>query len=163
VTDKQVAAEAQDAPVREAWLAMQDLLLLGEAQAWLHDAAAAHDLTPSAIKALFRLEHGGAIAMRDLAEQFRCDASYITGLVDGLEERGLAVRQPHPTDRRVKTVVLTDLGREVTADLRVRRSVPPPAFAVLSAEEQRALRDMMRRVTAADASLSAGAKLAGVG
>lgn len=149
--------------MQEAWLAMQDLLLLGEGQAWLHEAAAAHDVTPSAIKALFRLEHGGAIAMRDLAEQFRCDASYITGLVDGLEERGLAIRQPHPTDRRVKTVVLTDRGREVTADLRVRRSVPPPAFAVLSADEQRTLRDLLRRVTAADASLSARADLAPAG
>jgi DNA-binding MarR family transcriptional regulator len=163
VKNEPAAAEVTDAPVREAWLAMQDLLLLGEAQAWLHDAAAAHDLTPSAIKALFRLEHGGAIAMRDLAEQFRCDASYITGLVDGLEDRGLAVRQAHPTDRRVKTVVLTDRGREVTADLRVRRSVPPPAFAVLSADEQRTLRDLLRRVTAADASLSARAHLASTG
>lgn len=160
MTETQGSVEAPDAAVREAWLAMQDLLLLGEAQGWLHDAAAAHDLTPSAIKALFRLEHGGAIAMRDLAEQFRCDASYITGLVDGLEERGLAVRQPHPTDRRVKTVLLTDKGRDVTADLRVRRSVPPPAFAVLSDDEQRSLRDLLRRVTAADASLSARADLA---
>jgi DNA-binding MarR family transcriptional regulator len=157
------SAGAKESPAQEAWLAMQDLLLLGEGQAWLHEAAAAHDLTPSAIKALFRLEHGGAIAMRDLAEQFRCDASYITGLVDGLEERGLAIRQPHPTDRRVKTVVLTDKGRHVTADLRVRRSVPPPAFAVLSAEEQRTLRDLLSRVTAADAALSARADLASAG
>jgi DNA-binding MarR family transcriptional regulator len=162
VTQKR-AAGAKESPVQEAWVAMQDLLLLGEGQAWLHEAAAAHDLAPSAIKALFRLEHGGAIAMRDLAEQFRCDASYITGLVDGLEERGLAIRQPHPTDRRVKTVVLTDKGREVTADLRVRRSVPPPAFAALSADEQRTLRDLLRRVTAADASLTAREHLATAG
>ena len=144
-----------DTTAREAWLAMQDLLLHGEAHAWMHEAAAAHDLTPSAIKALFRLEHAGPAAMRELAERFRCDASYITGLVDGLEQRGLARRQPHATDRRVKTVVLTDRGHEVAADLRRRMSVPPAAFAVLDAAEQRTLRDLLRRVAAADTTLAA--------
>jgi hypothetical protein len=41
--------------------------------------------------------------------------------------------------------------------------VPPPAFAVLSADEQRTLRDLLSRVTAADASLSARADLASTG
>jgi DNA-binding MarR family transcriptional regulator len=139
----------------EAWRAMQDLMLLGEGHAWMHEAAAAHDLPPSAIKALFRLEHSGPTAMRDLAEQFRSDASYITGVVDGLEQRGLARREPHPTDRRVKTVVLTDLGRQVSQDVRKRMSVPPPAFAALDAQELRTLRDLLLRLTAADATLAA--------
>ena len=45
--------------------------------------------------------------MKVLAAQWRCDASYVTSLVDGLEQRGLVERRLHPTDRRAKTIALT--------------------------------------------------------
>jgi len=47
--------------------------------------------------------------MRDLAEQLRCDRSYITSLADQLEERGLVRRVPGE-DRRVKLLALTEAG-----------------------------------------------------
>ena len=40
----------------------------------------------------------------------RYDASYVTTIADQLEERGLIERQPHPTDRRVKSLALTPEG-----------------------------------------------------
>ena len=49
--------------------------------------------------------------MRDLAEQMRCDRSYITGLADQLEERGLITRIPGQ-DRRIKLLTLTTAGRD---------------------------------------------------
>ena len=57
------------------------------------------------------LDDDGGLRMSDLAETWGCDASYVTTLADGLQERGLAERRPHPTDRRVKTIVLTPEGR----------------------------------------------------
>jgi len=48
--------------------------------------------------------------MRTLADRWRCDASWVTSLVDSLEERNLVERHVVPTDRRVKTIVLTDAG-----------------------------------------------------
>ena len=56
--------------------------------------------------------------MRDLAEYFRCDPSYVTSLVDGLESAGLAERRSHPTDRRVKMVALSHSGVDALAQAR---------------------------------------------
>jgi DNA-binding MarR family transcriptional regulator len=83
--------------------------------------------------------------MRRLACALHCDSSNVTGIVDRLEERGLVERRPDPADRRVKLLLLTDAGGELRA-LLVRRLADPPApLQRLSADEQRALRDLMRR------------------
>ena len=92
-------------------------------------------------------------AMRDLAEHWRCDASYITELVDGLEGQGLARREPHPTDRRVKTIVLTEKGAEVRDHIQKVMWRPPAAFSVLTGAEQRQLRDLARKLVGADSLL----------
>lgn len=140
---------------RRAWRAVQEMLLHGEVQNRLAKACAHHDLAPSSVKALLRLSGSKPTAMRELATAFACDASYITAVVDALEQRGLATREPHPTDRRVRTVVLTEHGREVSANLLDLLSEPPPALAVLDADEQRQLADLLERVSNADEKLVA--------
>ena len=71
------------------------------------------------IKALHLLDH--PMAMKDLGQRMHCDPSFVTGIADMLEKRGLAVREPDPADRRVKRLVLTqageDLKRQVEAEL----------------------------------------------
>ena len=74
------------------------------------EAAAAADLTPSQAIVIGLLSD--PLPMRDLAAQRHCDPSNITGLVDRLEDKGLVVRSPHPTDRRVKRVELTTEGSQ---------------------------------------------------
>src|SRR6185437_5139467 len=96
-----------------------------------------------------------APSMRDLADHFNVDASYCTTLVDGLETNGLAERRPHSTDRRIKTVVLTDRGRQVLGQIRALMDDTPPAFLQLTPAEQRRLRDLLTKVAAADSVLSA--------
>ncbi len=139
---------------RRAWRAVQEIQLHGEGQNRLARACEHHDLAPSSVKALLRLSGSRATAMRELAAAFACDASYITAVVDALEERGLARREPHPTDRRVRTVVLSRTGLTVAASVLDLLSEPPPAVAVLSADEQRQLADLLDRVAAADAKLA---------
>ena len=51
--------------------------------------------------------------MRALAGQLQYDASNLTGVVDRLEEMDAVWRQPHPSDRRAKGVVLTAEGERV--------------------------------------------------
>jgi len=95
---------------------------------------------------LRRLREGPS-PMRRLAVQMNCEASNLTGLVDRLESRGLVERQPHPEDRRVKCVGLTEageqLGREVWSAVAGRcelnRLSEPRKVAVAAA-----LRDAMR-------------------
>ena len=86
--------------------------------------------------------------MRELAGALRCDTSYVTSVVDGLEEQGLARRTPHPTDRRVKVVSLTGRGAEVGAQVRAALDEPPPAFASLSDDEAASLVALLRKLAA---------------
>ena len=105
------------------------------------------DLTPVQAHALRRLDPERPLAMSALAEALYCHASNVTGIVDRLESRGLVERTPG-VDRRVKTLVLTPEGAEVRARVIELLSEPPAALAALSAADQRALRDILRRAVA---------------
>jgi DNA-binding MarR family transcriptional regulator len=135
----------------EAWRLLQELLMNGEMQSRMRTACEAVGSPPSIVKTLFHLAPNDPVAMRDLADHFGCDASYITELVDGLEEQGFATRQPHPSDRRVRTVVLTDKGSKAREAVQHVMWQVPEAFSALTAAEQRQLRDLVRKVV--DASL----------
>src|SRR4051794_26799599 len=119
----------------EAWRLLQDLLMNGEMQGRMQQACREIGGPPSLGKALFQLKPDEPVAMRDLAEHWGCDASYITELVDGLEEQGMAVREPHPTDRRVKTVVLTDVGAKARDKVQQVMWKTPEVFSALTATE----------------------------
>jgi DNA-binding MarR family transcriptional regulator len=64
--------------------------------------------------------------MRSLADEWECDASNATWIVDRLEKFGLAERRTVPHDRRVKLVVLTARGVKTKAELMEEFLIPPP-------------------------------------
>jgi DNA-binding MarR family transcriptional regulator len=134
---------------RQAWGTIVSLMLAGEGRDRVHRASDEIGLPPGALKALFLLA-ARPRSMRDMAATFGCDPSYMTGLVDALERRDAARREPHPTDRRVKTVVITDDGRQMLARAREVLWEPPSSFGALSAAEQRHLADLVAKVAAAD-------------
>jgi len=135
----------------EAWRLLQELLMNGEMQSRMRSACEAIGSPPSIVKTLVQLAPDDPVAMRDLADHFGCDASYITELVDGLEEQGFATRQPHPSDRRVRTVVLTDKGAKARAAVQQVMWQVPEVFSALTPAEQRQLRDLVRKLV--DASV----------
>src|SRR6195256_2021834 len=79
-------------------------------------------------RALAVMEPGQPVPMGSLAHAWNCDASNATWAVDRLEERGLVERRMLPTDRRVKTVVLTELGVKTKAELFNALYAPPQEF-----------------------------------
>jgi DNA-binding MarR family transcriptional regulator len=103
-------------------------------------------LRPPAFGALRAL--GEPRTMSEIAAVLHCDNSNVTGIVDGLEERGLAVRTPSEQDRRVKLISLTAEGRRVRARLMRAVDKPPAWLTELSAADQRALRDLLERAGA---------------
>jgi hypothetical protein len=123
---------------RRAWRSVQEVLLHGEGQNRFARACSRHDLAPSSVKALLRLSGSKPTAMRELAAAFACDASC----------------EPHPTDRRVRTVVLTERGREVSAGVLEDLSDPPAALDALTTQEQRQLADLLEKVANADLKLA---------
>ena len=133
---------------------MLDVLFSGQVHTRMQQACTTLGVPPGVLKLLMQLRPGVGVPMRELAEHFGFDASYLTGLADALEERGLVERRPHPTDRRVKMLVITDAG--VDARDRAYQVIydAPPSFGSLTAAEQRQLRDLLRKVVDADPDLA---------
>lgn len=140
-----VVAETR-ADAREAWGALWDLML--GARANFVAAMAELELTPVQGIVLRRLDPDRPTPMWELAEALACDASNVTGLVDRLEARGFLERRSAPGDRRVRTLVLTPEGIAARREVVERMSAPPEAITRLSARDQRALRDILRRAAA---------------
>src|SRR5260370_15911035 len=69
-------------------------------------------LTPAESRALHSLDPKVGRSMRSLADEWRCDPSNATWLVDRLEHQGLARRVARAGDRRVKDVGPTAKGKK---------------------------------------------------
>jgi DNA-binding MarR family transcriptional regulator len=82
------------------------------------------------------------------AERLFCDASNVTGIADRLEARGFVERRSAAGDRRVKALTLTPAGAEMRDRMLEVMNDPPDAIAGLSEQDQRALRDILRRAVA---------------
>ncbi|MFC4150535.1 MarR family winged helix-turn-helix transcriptional regulator [Micromonospora mangrovi] len=103
-------------------------------------------LTPATARALHELDPDRPLPARDLAEQLGCDRSNVTALVDKLEQAGLVERRVDPTDRRQKTLVVTDAGRR-TRD-RVHRALSDSRLLDgLSTAELATLRELVWKVS----------------
>jgi DNA-binding MarR family transcriptional regulator len=89
------------------------------------------------------------IPMSELARLLACDNSNVTGIIDRLEERGLAERRNAAHDRRVKLVALTPEGKRLKQGVEARMAEPPPPIEALSRQDQRSLRDILRRAAEA--------------
>ena len=133
---------------RDAWRGVAELWFSDEIHDRFHAACQAADLSPPQLKALLSLQPGQTQSMRELAEGWRCDASWVTGIVDGLETRGYAERQVHPTDRRIKVVTITALGEKAKTRALERLHEPPASMAVLTAPELRSLKGMLAKMQA---------------
>ncbi len=141
---------ATRSPATEAWALMQRLF--GPQRRRFMALAAEHELSPPQLGALKALSPDEPLAMSELAGVLGCDNSNVTGIVDRLEHRGLVERRPAEHDRRVKHLALTETGRELRERLSERLHAPPAELTQLSAAEQRALRDLLRRALDAERS-----------
>jgi MarR family transcriptional regulator, organic hydroperoxide resistance regulator len=137
------------ATARAAWGAIIDLVSTGEAYDRLLEVSANAGLTVGLLRALQDLPADEGVPMGELAQRWRCDASYVTGVVNNLEARGFAERKPLANDRRVKLVVATTRGGEARDEAERLLAEPPPAIAALTQKEQRQLRDLLRKIVAA--------------
>ncbi|MET7851298.1 MarR family transcriptional regulator [Streptomyces avermitilis] len=107
-------------------------------------AAASESLTASQGKTLNVLRRGPA-SMSVLATTLTCDASNMTGIVDRLEKRGLVRREPSPSDRRVKNVILTAEGERVINVIRGKMHATLVGLDRLSAQERDTLYALLER------------------
>jgi DNA-binding MarR family transcriptional regulator len=83
--------------------------LLARLKASMADVADAHGITPMQLAAMYSILQGEE-TMGQLAGAMHCDASNVTGIVDRLVAQDLIRREEHKTDRRAKTLQLTEKG-----------------------------------------------------
>lgn len=136
-------APATDAAT-EAWTLLSRVMMSRKGH--MLETAAAFELSPPQMWALRHLEPGRPLPMSALAELLHCDNSNVTGIVDRLESRGLVERRPAAHDRRVKHLVVTEAGAAVRDRVGERMSTPPPGFERLTADEQRRLAALLRKL-----------------
>ena len=60
----------------------------------------------------------GPMTAKEIAESATMDAPATSVAVNDLEDRGLIVREAHPTNRRCKVMSLTEKGRGVVATIK---------------------------------------------
>ena len=103
-------------------------------------------LTPNDSRALASLNPQEGRTMRSLADEWECDASNATWIVDRLERFGLAERRTVPHDRRVKLVVLTARGVKTKAELMEEFLAPPATLLDMDPSDLETLLRALERV-----------------
>lgn len=93
----------------------------------------------------------GPMPMKDLAQCMDIDPSYVTLVADRLENLGLIERQPHPTDRRVKNLVLTAKGKKVKKAIPDRLWSGPNTFSLLAENDRVTLAGLLAKIIATHA------------
>jgi DNA-binding MarR family transcriptional regulator len=89
------------------------------------------------------------MAMKELGRRMHCDPSFVTSVADMLEKRGLAARQPHPADRRIKNLVLTARGSRLRQRVEDELAAAMPWAHCLTAAEREQFLYLLRKMSAA--------------
>jgi DNA-binding MarR family transcriptional regulator len=114
-------------------------------------AASEFGLTSVQAVTLLTVKQHDQRSMSEFCKLYECDASNITGIVDGLEQKGLVSRRAHPKDRRVKIIHLEKEGHAVQKKLIARIAESSPhLFHGLSETEVKQLARLIQKITPVD-------------
>jgi DNA-binding MarR family transcriptional regulator len=151
-TNKMVQMSHPEEPAVAAWQAVLELVGWGGGRPPRFPSVAMDlGLAPKQLGLIWRLSPGSSLPMRTIGESLYCDASYVTDLVDRLEERGLIERRPDPDDRRVKLIALTSEGEQLRERALELLYEPPEEFGNLSAAELEQLSELLMKAVATPA------------
>ena len=104
-------------------------------------------LRPPLFGLLTLIDADPGVTQQQLVERSRIDPSSMVGLLDELEELGLAERRRHPSDRRKHALQLTANGKRRLARAReVALGVVEKVLAPLTERERETLRRLLRKV-----------------
>lgn len=119
----------------------------------LESVAAELGVNGPTLLALFQLDEPRS--QKHIAATLGCDPSYVTTIVDRLEELGAAERVTSTADRRVKLVTLTPAGHELRQDANVRLLAQVPATLGLDDGEVELLAGLLAALVRANAEVLA--------
>jgi DNA-binding MarR family transcriptional regulator len=147
-----MARRTKDEAAAAAWRSVMDLVGWGSGRPpRIPDVAHRFGLSPKQLVLIWRLPPGSTASMRAMGDRLSCDASFMTGMVDRLEEDGLIERRPDPGDRRVTLIAVTEKGAELRGRALAALHEPPPEFDALDRDEIDQLATLLAKATAAGA------------
>ena len=130
--------------LEQSYLVLFKFLLLSKRRVF--ELGSEYGLTGMQTMMLFLLDHPRP--MNNFRKIFNCDASNVTGIVDGLEQKQLVSRFPDPDDRRIKKVRLESDGRGLRAlllkDFMMHNS---PLLSKLDQKELRTFIHLLEKIT----------------
>ncbi len=135
-----------DDRANQVWRVMA-AVVFDNRDAWKRDVIETSGLPFSRIRVLRRLAKRPMTA-KEIAEAATMDAPATSVAVNDLEDRGLVVREAHPSNRRCKVISLIDEGRSVVASIEGVDDPAPAPFSALSPEELRALDANLAKLSA---------------
>lgn len=101
-------------------------------------------LNRSEAQVLVHVDREPGMSQAQLAEQLDLEAISLVRLIDSLQEAGLIERRPHPHDRRIRTLWLTEAAQPILAQvMAVRAEVRAQAMAGMSDTDQEKLLDLL--------------------
>ena len=93
------------------------------------------------------VDEASSLAPNEIADRLIISRASVTGLLDSLERRAYIRRRPHPSDRRMILVDITDEGRQAASVFRpLIREHQKAWFEVLDETEQQQLLSLHHRV-----------------
>ena len=114
-------------------------------------AVAEYGIRSKHASVLLVVDAEGPMSQRALGRRLRIDKSPMVGLLDDLEQLGLAVRRRSDEDRRVQAIHLTPKGRAVLDRVReIADAENARTFDVLDDAERALLHDLLLRIAEAD-------------
>lgn len=133
----------QNATLEQSYLVLIKFLMLSKHR--LMELGATYDLTGIQAMTLFLLDQPKP--MHNFKKIYNCDASNVTGIMDGLEDKGLVERFEDPRDRRVKTVRLTPKGKRLRSTLIHRVTDDSPLLSRLNDAELKTFVTLLQKIT----------------
>ena len=106
------------------------------------------DISVAAFQVLAIIEgEGRPLPPSVVAERMVTTTGTMTSLIDTLVRRGLVRRLPHPDDRRMLLIDITDAGRDVVdVVLPVTHRINKDVFQVLTEDERQRLLELLARL-----------------
>ena len=128
----------------DVWRAMASLVI-DNRDGWKRAVIETTGLPFSRIRILKRLS-ATPMTVKQVAHAAAMDAPATTVAVNDLEDRGLAVRQTDPTNRRCKVVSLTEAGRAMVSTIDAVEDPAPNALASLDDAQLKDLKAILDEV-----------------
>lgn len=110
--------------------------------------AARFGLSSAQWRLLVRVFKEEGVTQARLAELLEVEPISVSRLIDRMEEGGWIERRAHPTDRRVRSIFLSDKSRAIFSDMRaMAEQVFDGALKGLDAGQRKALFHALRTIT----------------